>query len=180
MPILKAPDINQEIIDLEATLVSLKAKAKAKAKAQQEPTLTPVAFESKGELAKALVDGRTFKTSGGTTLMYDISSGYESPFRIMRDGKEVGAMINVWNLYADLQEINAAPWYLNIPAEGVECYVSDVNTTPFDSSNTATVMLYNPNSLEPFRDELLGVSTIFGTGYKYATPVNKGAPTCLS
>ena len=41
-------NINQEIKDLEATLVSLKAKAKAQA---QEPTLTPVSFESKGELA---------------------------------------------------------------------------------------------------------------------------------
>ena len=166
-------DINAEISDMKVALASLEAKAKA----QQEPTLTPVSFESKGELAKALVDGRTFITPAGTTLMYSEEIIFSSPFRIMRDGKDVDAMINVWNLYWNLQEINAAPaepWYLNIPAEGVECYVSDVNTTPFDSSNTATVMLYNPNSLEPFRDELLGVSTIFGTGYKYATPVNGG------
>ena len=48
-------NINQEIQDLEATLVSLKAKAQ-----EQEPTLTLISFESKGELAKALVDGRIF------------------------------------------------------------------------------------------------------------------------
>lgn len=98
-------DINQEIEELEATLVSLKAKAKA----QQEPTLTPVSFESKGELAKALVDGRTFKTYSGLTLMHDASSAYSSPFRIMRDGEDVYPMLGVWDLYADLQEITATP-----------------------------------------------------------------------
>mgnify|MGYP003680034449 CR=1 FL=1 len=162
-------DINQEIKDLEATLVSLKAKAKA-----QEPTLTPVSFESRGELAKALVDGRTFKTPySGVTIMYIDSWGWGSPFRLMRDGKDQGPMNGVWSRYSDLQEINAAseaPWYLNIPAEGVKCYVSDGDATPSACNGTATVIRYNPNSLEPFRVYLMA-----GTGYKYATPVNKGA-----
>ena len=69
-------NINKEISDMKVALASLEAKAKA-----QEPTLTPVSFESKGELAKALMDGRTFKASCGNTLMYDFSSGYGSPFR---------------------------------------------------------------------------------------------------
>ena len=163
-------NINQEIEDLEATLVSLKAKAKA-----QEPTLTPVSFESKGELAKALLDGRTFKTKGTHTLMYNDSCSYLSPFRVMRDGEDYAPMLGTWESYANLYEINAAePWYLNIPPEGVACYVSDVNATPSASSSTSTVMRYNPDSSEPFRVDVYGVSTVFGTGWKFATPVNGG------
>ena len=166
-------NINQEIKDLEATLVSLKAKAKAKA---QEPTLTPVSFESKGELAKALVNGRTFKTPySGITLMYIDSWSWGSPFRIKRDEKDDLTMIGAWDSYADLQEINAAPaepWYLNIPEGGIECYVSDVNATPSyemygcASSSTSIVTEYDPNLLHPFRSS--------GSGWKYATPINGG------
>ena len=104
-------DINQEIKDLEATLVFLKAKVKA----QQEPTLTPVSFESKGELAKALADGRTFITPAGTTLMYEDSSVWLSPFRTKQDGGRYHFMQGEWNSYWNLQEINAAPaapWYM--------------------------------------------------------------------
>ena len=157
-------NINQEIKELEATLVSLKAKAEA-----QEPTLTPVSFKSKGELAKALVDGRTFKTPTGYTIMYGEETRFSSPFRIMRDGKDVDAMRGTWDLYVDLQEINAAPaepWYLNIPEGGIECYVSDVNATPFGSSSTSIVTKYNQNLFHPFSS--------CGSGWKYATPVNEG------
>ena len=163
-------NINQEIKDLEATLVSLKAKAES-----QEPTLTPVSFESKGELAKALVDGRTFKTKGTHTLMYNDNRSYLSPFRVMQDGEDYAPMLGTWESYANLYEINAAPaepWYLNIPPEGVECYVSDVNATPSyemygcASSSTSIVTEYDPNLLHPFRSS--------GSGWKYATPVNEG------
>ena len=167
-------NINQEIKDLEATLVSLKAKAKA-----QEPTLTHVSFESRGELAKALVDGRTFKTPcSGVTLMYIDSWGWGSPFRIMRDGKDRGLMNGVWSQYDNLQEINAAPaepWYLNIPLEGIECYVSDVNATPAyemygcASSNTVLISRYKHGYSMPFR--------CANDGWKYATPVNEGKIT---
>ena len=158
-------DINQKIEDLEATLVSLKAKAKA----QQETTLTPISFESKTELAKALLDGRTFKTPDGLTLTYDASSVYSSPFRIMLHGRDKDAMKDVWNLYADLQEINAAseePWYLNIPKGGVECYVSDFNSNPAAHNTTRLVRRYDPHFYGPFRSDL--------SGWKYATPVNEG------
>ena len=157
-------NINQEIKELEATLVSLKAKAEA-----QEPTLTPVSFKSKGELAKALVDGRTFKTPTGYTIMYGEETRFSSPFRIMRDGKDVDAMRGTWDLYDDLQEINAAPaepWYLNIPPEGIMCYVSDVDVTPFASPNTSLVTECDPGLLYPFRSG--------GSGWKYATPINGG------
>ena len=106
-------NINQEFKDSEEDLARLKA---------QKPTLTPVSFESKWDLASALSAGRTFKTPGGDTLMYTERRFNGSPFRIMRDGKDDGAMINVWDLYDDLEEINAelvVPWYLNIPPEGI-------------------------------------------------------------
>ena len=160
-------NINQEIEDLEATLVSLKAKAKA-----QEPTLTPVSFKSKRELAKALMEGRTFKTPSGATLMYTDSCSYTFPFRLMIDTLDSGPISGQWLQYADLLEINAAPaepWYLNIPEGGVECYVSDVNATPFASSSTSIVTEYDPNLLYPFRSG--------GSGWKYATPINEGART---
>ena len=161
-------NINQQIKDLEATLVSLKAKAKA-----QEPTLTPVSFKSKGELAKALVDGRTFKTTGGAMLMYNDSCSYFSPFRLMRDGEDMRLMTTSWTWYADLQEINAAPaepWYLNIPPEGVECYVGDVNANPCLTLNIkGFVTHYDTHFSAPFRSNY--------SGWKYATPVNEGAST---
>ena len=158
-------NINQEIEDLEATLVSLKAKAKA-----QEPTLTPVSFESKGELAKALVDGRTFKTLCGAILTYTVSGKWSSPFRVMQDGEDDLTMIGAWDSYADLQEINAAPaepWYLNIPEGGVECYVSDYNPNPYRGSTKVLVTGYDQILYHPFRCPQ--------NEWKYATPVNEGA-----
>ena len=157
-------NINAEISDMRLALASLEAKAKA----QQEPTLTPVSFESKGELAKALLDGRTFITPAGTTLMYSEETIFSSPFRIMRDGEDVNAMKGVWNSYAVLEEINAAePWYLNIPPEGVQCYVSDVDPNPYLVRNTTgLVTKYDQSLLYPFQ--------CYRTGWKYATPVDEG------
>ena len=162
-------NINQEIEDLEATLVSLKAKAKA-----QEPTLTVVSFESRGELAKALLDGRTFKTPDGSTIIYGEETRFSSPFRLMRDGHDLCPMNGAWSQYADLHEINAEPaepWYLNIPEEGVECYVSDVDPNPYLGRNTkGLVRRYKQGLTQPFQ---------CGRGkwtyvWKYATPVNEG------
>ena len=158
-------NINQEIQDLEATLVSLKAKAEA-----QESTLTPVSFESKGELARALVDGRTFKTSDWLTLMYKEGGKWSSPFRVMQDGKDRGKMLGAWDSYADLQEINAAPaepWYLNIPPEGVWCYVSDSSRPNTSAVNVRErVTHYDTHFSAPFRSNC--------SGWKYATPINGG------
>ena len=158
-------NINQEIEDLEARLASLKAKAKV-----QEPTLTHVSFESKGELAKALVDGRTFKTSGMRTLMYNDSCSYLSPFRIMQDGADDLTMLGTWESYDNLYEINAEPaepWYLNIPEGGIECYVSNYNPNPYLGRNTTGLVThYDTRYPAPFRSNY--------SGWKYATPVNEG------
>ena len=157
-------NINQEIKDLEATLVSLKAKAKV-----QEPTLTPVSFKSTRELAEALVDGRTFKTSDGLTLMYANCDRGSSPFRVMNDGRNRGPITNMWYLYDNLQEINAAPaepWYLNIPEGGVECYISNSNPNPSSGDGWLTVTSYDPSLFTPFQ--------CYHTDWKYATPINEG------
>ena len=165
-------NINQEIKELEAAFVSLEANlASLIAKAEaQEPTLTPISFESKGELAKALVDGRTFKTPDtGATLMYDEEAYFSSPFRIMLHGKDVEDMKLVWDLYDKLQEINAAPaetWYLNIPRGGIECYVSDDDPNPYPSSIKVLVTGYDQSLSFPFQ--------CLGNWWKYATPVNGG------
>ena len=156
-------NINQEIEELEATLVSLKAKAKA----QQEPTLTPVSFESKAELAKALLDGRTFKTSGGRTLLYyEDNSIWFSPFRTKHHAGHYCYMQGEWDLYADLQEINEETWYLNIPRGGIECYVSDDEPNPSAKSGVVRVVEYDTSTRLSFRSR--------GIGWKYATPVNGG------
>ena len=160
-------NINQEIEDLEATLVSLKAKAKA-----QEPTLTPVSFKSKRELAKALMEGRTFKTPSGATLMYTDSCSYTFPFRLMIDTLDSGPISGQWLQYADLLEINAAPaepWYLNIPEGGVECYVSDGNPNPYFGNAQGFVTKYDQSLLYPFQKG--------NDGWKYATPINEGQIT---
>ena len=133
---------------------------------QCAPTLTPVSFESKGELAKALVDGRTFKTPSGTTLMYTGSGKWSSPFRIRRDGEDVNPMQGEWNSYWNLQEINAAPWYKDIPEEGVLCYVSDVCGVS-DFTCASHVLRYDSSNCEdyPFKTA--------NEGWKYAIPINQ-------
>ena len=158
-------DINAEISDMRLALASLEAKAKA-----QELILTPVSFESERELAKALVDGRTFKNIGGATLMYANCDRGSSPFRVMQDGEDQGPMMISWTWYADLQEINAAPaepWYLNIPPEGVECYVSAVTPKPCRIKRLVTG--YEHGSSMPFQ--------CAHDGWKYATPINEGKIT---
>ena len=163
-------EIKEELSTIVAQLQKQIEALKVKAKAQQEHTLTPVSFESKGELAKALMDGRTFKTEGGLTLTYDASSFCSSPFRTMRDGINKESMQGVWDLYYNLHEITAAtaePWYLNIPKGGVECYVSDFNRNPFTGPNTTLITEYDPSLQKCFR--FSGI-----VGWKYATPVNEG------
>ena len=157
-------NINQEIKELEAKLTSLKAKAK-----EQEPTLTltPISFKNKDVMAKALMDGRTFKTPTGTTLMYEDNNTWLSPFRTRRDEGYYHYMRGEWDSYADLQEINAAPqpWYLNIPKGGIKCYVSDEHPNPSAKSGWVRVVEYDASwTIASFRSR--------GIGWKYATPVN--------
>ena len=57
------------------------------------------------------------------------------------------------------------PWYLNIPPEGVECYVSDDEPDPcFEDHPTWLITRYVQSSCHPFQCPL--------NGWKYATPIN--------
>ena len=160
-------NINQEITDMKAALASLEAKAAIKAVVKD--TYTYIQFDSTTELAKALLDGREFLTCRDYKLSLDDTLG-GSPFRVAdKDGTNSIPMSGVWSQFNNLQEINAAraePWYLNIPPEGVWCYVSAVNATPFGSSSTACVTHHAAHFSAPFRSNF--------SGWKYATPVNEG------
>ena len=150
-----------KIVKLEAELEFLK-----RLDAEENAELVRVSFESKRELAKALMDGRTFKTPAGTTLVYEDNGTWLSPFRTKRDGGHYHYMRGEWNSYWNLQEINAAPWYKDIPEEGVLCYVSDVCGVG-DFTCTSHVLRYDSSNCEdyPFKTA--------NEGWKYATPVNQ-------
>ena len=90
----------------------------------------------------------------------------------MRDGEDRGPMKGAWDLYADLLEINAAPaepWYLNMPHEGVKCYVSDVDPNPCRVVTIGLVRQYKQGLTQPFQCR--------HSGWKYATPINSGEVT---
>tara|TARA_R110002124_G_scaffold274286_1_gene444078 strand:- start:503 stop:778 length:276 start_codon:yes stop_codon:yes gene_type:complete len=91
----------------------------------------------------------------------------------MQDGVDNSSMEGEWGFYNNLQEINAAPaepWYLNIPPEGVECYVSDDEGMPSDKSTTVRVVEYDTSARLSFRSSN-------HIGWKYATPINEGKIT---
>jgi hypothetical protein len=159
-------NINEEIKAMESALADLKAKAEAEAEAN-EPTLTPVSFDSKRELAQALLDGREFAltTDNGSTLFYK-ESGTDSPFKVRYGNSSVEAIDGIWERYSSLLEINQTPWYLNIPEEGVDCYVSDYSEIPDESNQIEKVVLYreNPGTSYFFKDSDL-------VPWKYAVPV---------
>jgi hypothetical protein len=59
------------------------------------------------------------------------------------------------------------PWYLNIPPEGVMCYVSSVNAIPKDR-RTFRIYSYRPDQHLPF----CGGGSIARDHWKYAVPVS--------
>ena len=61
------------------------------------------------------------------------------------------------------------PWYLNIPLEGIECYVSDVDPNPYFGNPKGLVRQYKQGLTQPFQ--------CGNDGWKYATPINEGART---
>jgi hypothetical protein len=154
--------------ELEATAAKLQKQIQELKKAKCEPTLTPVSFESEIELAKALLNGRTFQTPAGSTLCLSITIG-SSPFRVHYKNGGASAMLHVWELFNDLQEINAEPkeWYHNIPPEGVVCYVSNYHSCPTIEDGVERIYPYPPN-----RPSLFWGATGKGS-WRYATPCPK-------
>jgi hypothetical protein len=159
-----------ELEELEATAAKLQKQIQELKKAKCEPTLTPVSFKSEIELAKALLNGRTFQTPAGSTLCLSITIG-SSPFRVHYKNGGASAMLHVWELFNDLQEINAEPkeWYHNIPPEGVVCHVS--NKSRHDRGKTARVHTYREGV--PCLYKGLWKEYHIQCSWLYATPVNK-------
>jgi hypothetical protein len=155
-------NITKEIEAMESALADLKAKA-------NEPTLTPVSFDSKRELAQALIDGRTFLSADGHVLSFMEEEEISSPFRIGFTG-----MTNTWEELSGLREfvvVSVEPWYMNIPASGVECYVSDFNRDPGHSGTHETIFGFEECFEECF-DTKFPFRTKDNVGWKYAVPVD--------
>jgi len=151
-------NITKEIEDMKVALAALEAKA-------AQPTYNQVSFPNSVGLAEAILAGRTFLTKEKSTLFLDPKHP-ESPFRYKKIGqRHTDSMKCVWDQFKNLQEINATPWYLRIPAVGVECYVSDITREPTRDNQTDIIARYDPTSQLPFidKDEV---------SWKYATPVN--------
>jgi hypothetical protein len=147
-------NITEEIKAMELALANLKAKTEV-----NEPTLTPVSFDSKRELALALLDGRTFKIDDESdeVLQFDESEKYV-PFRY---GDE--SIFHVWERFSDLLEVDQR-WFMNIPEEGILCSVSDFNVCPDLHYPTEVVKEYNTTSRFCFRTK--------HSNWKYAVPVD--------
>jgi len=152
-------NITKEIEDMKVALAALEAKA-------AQPTYTPISFPNTVGLAEALLAGRTFLTEEKSTLFLDPKHP-ESPFRYKKIGQHhTDSMKGVWIQFNNLQEINAAtPWYLQIPAVGVRCYLSDITRKPTESNHTDIIARYDPTSQFPFIDQ-------DEVSWKYAIPVN--------
>jgi len=154
-------NITKEIEDMKVALAALEAKAtKPKLK------LTRISFKSQAELALALINGRSFKTRLGSVLTYEVTRN-QSPFRITAPSLHHTSMEMVWMKFDNLLEINAAvvPWYLNIPAGGIPCYLSDTDKVPTAANCECTTMSYQLDKVYPFVDK-------DGIKWKYAIPVN--------
>jgi len=75
-------------------------------------------FESKKEMAKALMDGRRFRNLLGREIFFDANER-GNPFRF--GGVD---MQDTWGKFAD-EWTEIPPWYENIPEHGVLCWVWD-------------------------------------------------------
>lgn len=152
-----------EIAVMEVALEALRAKL------VKETEAGYVSFSSRTELAKALMDGRTFKTKsdGGDTLCYDEEKC--APFRVtFLEGFEC-SMDTAWDKYGDLWEVVKVgevvePWYLNMPAGGVLCRVWDGEVS-YGMNVEVTIEHYDKGMSYPFR------SSCNSGSWVYANPV---------
>lgn len=79
-------------------------------------------FKTKAALARALLDGRTFKTPTGGVLYYD-EDEEDTPFLCKKSGGWVVKISSYWDVGTELSEI--LPWNQRIPNKGVLCWVWD-------------------------------------------------------
>lgn len=109
-------------------------------------------FNSKKELALALMEGRKFKTSVGMKLHYNDT--YMNPFRCGGD-----SMNTTWEEYGEVTEIKE--WYEE-PFKPCLCWVK---ASTGDKDIVRVIGNYNK--------ETGYFETVAGGGWKYAAPMTK-------
>ena len=83
-------------------------------------------FKSKAEFAKALIEGRRFKTPHGGIIYYNDDDEYFNPFLYIAPNHCGSSLADTpWGVYKSVVEV--LPWYEDIPEHGVLCWVYDVD-----------------------------------------------------
>jgi len=98
-------------------------------------------FESKKEMAQALMDGRRFLSAAGAEIYFDPSQLI--PFRC---GDKY--MSGAWELFA-CEWTEVLPWYENIPEHGVLCWVWSWSSNK-SQALIRVVTEYDKKCLTPF------------------------------
>jgi hypothetical protein len=158
----------EEIYKLVELTNELRVKLEIEKKAEQYAA--PVSFKDTGELASALISGRTFLTPNDLILSCDVTRE-GSPFICTSSSDYyITTMDTTWDYFKDLREIPSefspkpTPWYIEENFCPVECYVSDTNSNPGHGSPVTIITSYRPDSGHPFL--IIGG----GVSFKYATP----------
>lgn len=81
-------------------------------------------FKSKEEFAQAMLEGRKFLTPLRLLVFADLEKHPTSPFRLENTCGLSEPLDDAWSLFDKVTEIiEPAPWYENIPEQGVLCWV---------------------------------------------------------
>jgi hypothetical protein len=157
----------QEIAKLEA----LTAELKIKLEGEQKAAPVPVSFKDTGELALALISGRTFLTPNDLILSCDVTRE-GSPFICAISPIDYNTtMDHTWDYFKDLREIPSefspkpTPWYLVKNFPFTRCYVSDSVSPPGKGCKVEFIAAFRLDRKRRFIDH-------DGAGWRYAVPVN--------
>ena len=110
-------------------------------------------FNSKKELAIALVEGRRFRDTEENVELY-FDSTYENPFRFGES-----ALVGMWEYYDRVVEV--LTWYKDL-GEGILCKVWDNDP---ENKLISIIEIYNPRLEQPYR--------AYHLGWKNAEPLTK-------
>ena len=121
--------------------------------------LTKVSFNTKKDLALALMEGREFKAHPLNDAKMHYDTTQQSPFR--HGG---GAIDDYWSDYNALYEVIEYQWHDDLPEGGVLCWVWDaVEDNPYDVA--VFVRTFEENSAHPYRAT--------SVGWQFDTPIDQ-------
>jgi len=116
-------------------------------------------FESKKEMAQALIDGRRFRSDNGYEIYFD--QNCDEPFRLDSRPMNSRPMRGSWNYWFSIEWTEILPWYENIPEHGFLCWVWD---EPEDKRHLKLVSEYLRDADYQYRSRL-------EIGYRNAIPI---------